>query len=737
MMTQNILKQNTKKFSVSVLAILLILTALSTVLIFTIPVGACTYTVGTYESDYTTPKTSFFKGETVYGRGTADVNRLLKLRIRDPDGNIVYYSNESKYVVDGSFFLNDTAQTGMWTIQLGVYNCGWHWSTASGRIAYFMVTPADFTLTIQVNGSGSVLKDPNQVTYSFGAIVNLTAVPDLGWNFSHWSGDLDSIDNPESIVMDSNKTVTANFAQNQYTVHVTVVGNGSVSKDPDQPSYTYGSLVNLTALPDLGWHFDHWEGDLSGADNPASILVDANKEITAVFSEEMYTLTVTVDPVGSGFVDIDVAGPYHHGDIVNLTAIPFAGNTFDQWSGDLSGIMNPATLVMDSDKTVTAHFNQEHYTITVHIVGNGSVLKDPDQTNYTFGAMVNLTADPDVGWNFSHWSGDLNSTDNPESIVINNSKIVVAHFIQNQYSLIINVEGSGSVTKDPDHQNYTYGTIVEVTAIPSSGWIFDHWSGDVNGTTNPELVNMTSDKVITAHFKQKESGRRPPAYSSGDDKNLPPIADLSAGEPYQGFINSEITFNGSLSYDPDGYITMWHWDFGDETNGTGETTIHSYATAGTYTANLTVTDNDGATNTSQTTVVISIPNRPPSPPEIDGPTQCFIHTRYSYTAVSTDEDNDTIKYLVDWGDGTTDESEFLPSGIPFSINHTWYAEGNYTVVVTATDGQTSSSSELLVVIEKKPVPPSVYNLAVIILAIIALILYITFSIDILRKKGIE
>lgn len=70
-----------------------------------------------------------------------------------------------------------------------------------------------------------------------------------------------------------------------------------------------------------------------------------------------HTLNATVDPAGSGTVELDPAGPtYPSGTTVTLTANPAAGYAFDHWSGDLSGSDNPATIVMDADKNVTAHF---------------------------------------------------------------------------------------------------------------------------------------------------------------------------------------------------------------------------------------------------------------------------------------------------------------------------------------------------------------------------------------------
>jgi hypothetical protein len=68
------------------------------------------------------------------------------------------------------------------------------------------------------------------------------------WSFSHWSGDLSGSVNPTTIGMTGDKSVTATFTQDQYTLGITVVGNGSVLKNPDQATYTYGTIVTLTAV---------------------------------------------------------------------------------------------------------------------------------------------------------------------------------------------------------------------------------------------------------------------------------------------------------------------------------------------------------------------------------------------------------------------------------------------------------------------------------------------------------
>ena len=161
-------------------------------------------------------------------------------------------------------------------------------------------TPIEYTLTINTTGSGSVTKSPDQATYHYGDVVQLTAVPDTHWSFSAWGGDLTGSTNPQSITINGNKTVTATFVQSDFTLTVTTVGSGTVAKNPDLGYYPVGQLVTLTANPALGWSFGSWSGDLTGSANPASITMNGSKSVTATFTQNQYTFTTSV--VGQGTV---------------------------------------------------------------------------------------------------------------------------------------------------------------------------------------------------------------------------------------------------------------------------------------------------------------------------------------------------------------------------------------------------------------------------------------------------
>ncbi|UCH21317.1 MAG: hypothetical protein JSU83_22930 [Deltaproteobacteria bacterium] len=147
-------------------------------------------------------------------------------------------------------------------------------------------------------------------------------------------------------------------ASTPYDLTVNIVGSGTVTLNPPGGTYDAGTVVTLTATADPGWGFSGWSGDLTGSDNPATITMDADKNITATFVEGQVALTV--DTVGQGTVSLDPpGGVYDAGTHVTLTATADTLWEFSHWSGDLIGSDNPDTITMDADKNIMATFIDE------------------------------------------------------------------------------------------------------------------------------------------------------------------------------------------------------------------------------------------------------------------------------------------------------------------------------------------------------------------------------------------
>lgn len=98
--------------------------------------------------------------------------------------------------------------------------------------------------------------------------------------------------------------------------------------------------------------------------------------------------------------------------------------------------------------------------------------------------------------------------------------------------------------------------------------------------------------------------------------NSPPVASFTFF-PFSGTVPLSVSFNASSSYDSDGSIAAYEWDFGDGGHGSGVTTSHTYSSAGTYTVRLKVTDNDGATATVTHSILVQLSTPTPSPSSID------------------------------------------------------------------------------------------------------------------------
>ena len=182
-------------------------------------------------------------------------------------------------------------------------------------------------MVLETDGNGTTAPAAGRYRQIVGSIVNLQAIPDSGYSFSHWSGDVSTLADIHSaatnVSVNGDLTIRANFSRNEYTLDINITGNGSVARSPDQPTYHFGDNVTLTPTPDAGWSFGTFSGNVSGN-----------------------------------------------------------------------------TITMNDNQTVEATFSQDEYTLNINITGNGSVARSPDLPTYHFGDNVTLTPTPDAGWSF-------------------------------------------------------------------------------------------------------------------------------------------------------------------------------------------------------------------------------------------------------------------------------------------------------------------------------------------------
>jgi hypothetical protein len=143
-----------------------------------------------------------------------------------------------------------------------------------------------FALTINATGTGTVLISPTGASFDSGTTVTVSANPESGETFNGWSGDLSGMSATETIVMNSDKKITAAFSSNKpmsYKLTVQTSGSGTVEVSPAGGTYPSGTSVALTAKPAAAASFINWGGALSGSANPATLVIDGNKTVIANF----------------------------------------------------------------------------------------------------------------------------------------------------------------------------------------------------------------------------------------------------------------------------------------------------------------------------------------------------------------------------------------------------------------------------------------------------------------------
>lgn len=365
-----------------------------------------------------------------------------------------------------------------------------------------------------------------------------------------------------------------------------------------------------------------------------------------------YTLEVSITPENSGTVSPS-NGVYEEESSVTLKGTPSEGYIFKEWRDGVTGITNPVSVTMNSDKKIVGVFEKKLYPLTITIEGEGTVTEEIIQiksTSYPHGSTVELTGVPSEGWKFVEWSGDFDSSENPIQLEITTETSINVTFekeCMEQYPLIDLKQPSYFTNilyhppnileflSDYDVQGYDYGMDKLSIDYNRDGYLdFICFFNDY-GTYNRHYLkffvsdchgNLTVDELNSNKFKGMVHGRK---IINGDYNNdgFPDIFFLGHGydsEPFPGeypvlllsdtkggFSEKRYTeyigfFHSGCSgdYDNDGDLDIIVGDSQSQNSytfinsGSGEFSINqnlisNYKNGGSYTSELFDIDNDG------------------------------------------------------------------------------------------------------------------------------------------------
>ena len=381
----------------------------------------------------------------------------------------------------------------------------------SSRFQCSLRDPANLVTSGSTGGSIVNVSGP----YQYDSWVDLNATPDTHWEFDSWSGGVEFPNAMNTRVqMTSDKNVTATFREHNYTLSISFTGKGSVT---GAGPYTFNTPVTISATPNTGYYFSHWNG--YGPDNNNSTTtfnIEGDHSLTAVFSPFQHTINVTSSDGGSAAVE---PGPHLYDGNYTITAIPDSGYQFQSWtssSNSLNILSSNSTadssLVLDGNSSFLANFAENKYTLSVGM-GMGGESVTPSSGLYSHFDIVPVEANASTGYQFDRWddsSGILNSTlsrtADANMSEANGNASITAQFIKKTYDVNV-LEGSGGnviLSNGP----YEHFEVYDLLANPHPNYLFSHWSGDSNSiaslfldaTLRTNKLVVTGPVSLTANF---------------------------------------------------------------------------------------------------------------------------------------------------------------------------------------------------------------------------------------------
>lgn len=460
----------------------------------------------------------------------------------------------------------------------GTSTCTVTLSAATTVTATFTRIVRSLTINKTGNGFGSVSSTPAGIvcggsctaSFPIDSQVTLTASPNVGTNFTGWSGGGCSGTGDCVVTMSANTTVTANFVLQSLALHVNKAGTGAATgtvvstpvgincgSDCDE-NFNFGSAIALNASTSPGTDFNGWSGAGCSGTGTCVVTMSQAWNVTATFTTQTFALSVTKSGNGNGSVTSEPAGitcgadcaeVYNIGTVVTLTATPQTGTNFVGWSGGVCSGTGTCVVTMDQAKTVNAVFTLQIYTMSVAKVGNGvgTVTSSPSGINcgadcdepFNYGNTVTLTATPNPSSLFTGWSGAGCSGTGTCVVTMTQAENVTATFTLKTFTLNVDKtgNGTGTISSSPSGVNcgadctevYNIGTVVTLSATPGSGSSFAGWSGACTGNGQCQIT-VNADTAVTAAFNTFPTVQFSAAAYGGNESRTASITIARTGD---------------------------------------------------------------------------------------------------------------------------------------------------------------------------------------------------------------
>ena len=498
-------------------------------------------------------------------------------------------------------------------------------------------TANTYTVTVSAGTGGSVSSNTiSNIPYNSPISVSgntitingttVTATANAGYSFGSWS-------NVSGTITD-NRTITASFTANTYTVIFSAGTGGSVSQNSissipyDAAITVNGNTVTIngttvTATADTGYTFTSWTN--------VSDTITADRTITANFTINTYTVSFSAGPNGSISSNSISNVPYGSAITVSsntvtingttVTATANAGYSFGSWSN--------ASGTITDNRTITANFTANTYTVHVYFDTLAATVKVNNTTvspSHTFtvatGTSITIEATMNTGYTFTDWLAYEPDTGVYEYIV--STSFTDTIYVDTDYTLedvantytVTFANGIGGTLSSSTITNIPHGSAITVSsntvtingstivATANPGYSFNSWS-NTSGA-------ITADRTITANFSA-DTWTVNVYFNSMAASVTVNGSTISSGHSFSVYsgesvslvasMNQGYTFTDWLAYEPDtgAYEHLYTASITDTIYADTDYTLEN--TANTYTVSFSA----GTGGTLSTNTISNVP----------------------------------------------------------------------------------------------------------------------------------
>jgi len=461
--------------------------------------------------------------------------------------------------------------------------------------------------------------------------------------------------------------------------------------------HTVSAATQITASVGKQYSFLSWtNGD--GLSGPSGTYVAPSSVQTVTVNYDVqYYLTVQANPVNGGSTG-PPSGWQNAGGSVQIAAAPNPGFNFVGWTGSgpgsYSGSVNPVTVTMNGPVTEIASFSGPIspivMTVSYSIANDGTGYSAPTFNYVTNGASEQfaLTSSPtniqvDGGTAWSVTPNPLTGSSTAERWYSNqplsdtaSSQTIVFQF-QHQYYLTVQVDPPGAGVVSPISGWQNTGTVVQLIATPTAGYVFDHWTGTYSGASNPVTVSMNAPVTETATFAGPPSNQ----YTITVNTNPPGLDNPQGNGIYSAGTSITISIDSVANY----AFVKWQRDSVDYT--TQQSFTYTVDASHTFTAvfQAAITISVTITSTPTGSGLVIVDNSPVTTPYTFNWIPSSSHTLSANSPASV---SDGVQYVwVNWSDGGEQSHTITPS---MPTNYTANFEIQYRLSMRVTGSGTVS-----------------------------------------------